>query len=145
MSGARVLLLGLVVVVFVVACLAVFAWRISRHRAFTRGLRGTAVVVEVRPMTLLQRKSVTERPTEFVTVATAEVPRGVQVSQKIPAGSYAVGQVVPVVQHPRDPHRLYLDRPDLEPNALVVYLPLVAALMAPVTLAIAVTRAGAGA
>ena len=96
----------------------------ARRRVFTRGLRGTALVVEVRPTSLVQRRSLLERATETVVVATAQVPRGVPAPQKVPAGQYGVGQVVPVVQHPRDPYRLYLDRPDLEhhPIQQVVYL-----------------------
>lgn len=140
MSGPRALLAGAVTVLFVAACLAAFAWRLSRHRAFTRGLRGTAVVTGVRPVPLVQRRSVVERPTEVVTVATAAAPRGVPVAQKVPAGQYAVGQVVPVVQHPRDPLRLLLDRPDLEPGVLGVWWPLAAALLGPVVLALALTQ-----
>jgi hypothetical protein len=115
LAGAGLVLVG---------CVAAAAWLLSRHRAFTRGLRGTALVVDVRPTSLVQRRSVLERATETVVVATAQVPRGVPAPQKVPAGQYAVGQVVPVVQHPRDPHRVYLDRPDLEqhPVRAVLYL-----------------------
>ena len=118
-----------------------FAYMYSRHRVFTKGLRGTALVVDVRPTSLIQRRSVTERPTENVTVATAAVPRGVTVGQKIPAGQYRVGQVVPVVQAPGSPHRVYLDRPDLERPAIVVYSPLLLLLAVPV---IVVAALGAG-
>ena len=109
----------------------VFAYLYSRHRVFTKGLRGTALVVDVRPTSLIQRRSVAERATESVTVATAAVPRGVTVGQKIPAGQYHVGQVVSVVQAPGSPHRVFLDRQDLERPAIVVYSPLLFLLVVP--------------
>ena len=34
----------------------VFAYLYSRHRVFTKGLRGTALVVDVRPTSLIQRR-----------------------------------------------------------------------------------------
>lgn len=110
----------------------VFAYLYSRHRVFTKGLRGTALVVEVRPTSLIQRRSVVERATENVTVATAAVPRGVTVDQKVPAGQYHVGQVVPVVQARGSVHRVLLDRPDLERPAIVVYSPLLMLAAVPV-------------
>lgn len=119
----------------------VFAYLYSRHRVFTKGLRGTALVVDVQPISLIQRRSVIERPTENVVVATAAVPRGVTVGQKVPAGQYRVGQVVPVVQAPGSPHRVYLDRPDLERPAFVVYAPLLLLLAVPF---IVVAALGAG-
>ncbi|MGV8977016.1 MAG: hypothetical protein ACOH17_03140 [Cellulomonas sp.] len=137
MSGLRLVLVSIVVVVFVAANLAVFAWRISRRRVFTRGLRGTAVVIGVRRAALYQRKALLEAPTDVVTLATAAVPRGIETSQKLPAGQYVVGQTVEVVQHPKDRYRLFVDRLDLEPSPLVVYVPLGAAVMAPVILLLA--------
>lgn len=125
--------------VAVLVCAAVFAYFYSRHRVMTRGLRGTALVVDVRPISLIQRRSVTERPTENVTVATAAAPRGVLVDQKVPAGQYRVGQVVPVVQARGNPFKVYLDRPDLERPAIVVYSPLLMMLAVPVIVFAAVT------
>jgi hypothetical protein len=139
-SGLQLVRVSIVVVVFVVANLAVFAWRISRHRVFTRGLRGTAVVIGVRRAALYQRKALLEAPTDVVALATAAVPRGTEISQKLPAGRYAVGQTVEVVQHPRDRYRLFVDRPDLEPSPLVVFGPFAAAAMAPVILLLAAGR-----
>lgn len=140
MSGLQLILVSGVVVVFVIANLAVFGWRVGRHRVFTRGLRGTAVVIGVRRAALYQRKALLEAPTDVVTLATAAVPRGIEASQKLPAGQYVVGQTVQVVQHPRDRYRLFVDRPDLEPSVLTVYGPLVAAATAPVILLIASGR-----
>jgi hypothetical protein len=111
-SGVQLQLAALLMMA--VFCAASGAWMFSRYRVFTRGLRGTALVVDVRPTSLVQRDAVFERATETVVLATAHVPRGVAAPQKVPAGQYAVGQVVPVVQHPRDAYRVYLDRPDLE-------------------------------
>ena len=117
-----------------------FAWRISRYRVFTRGLRGTAVVIGVRRAALYQRKALLESPADVVTLATAAVPHGIETSQKLPAGQYVVGQTVEVVQRPRDRYRLFVDRPDLEPSPLVVYGPLAAGAMAPVISLRAATR-----
>jgi hypothetical protein len=139
-SGLQLVLVSVVVVVFVAGNLAVFAWRVSRHRVFTRGLRGTAVVIGVRRAALYQRKALLEAPTDVVTVATAAVPRGIETSQKLPAGQYAVGQTVEVVQHPRDRYRLFVYRPELEPSVLTVYGPLAAAAVAPLILWLAATR-----
>lgn len=114
--------------------LGAFGYLWSRYRLLTRGLRGTARVVDVRPVSLLQRRSVVEAPTERVTVATAARPGGVLVGQKVPAGQYRVGQVVPVVQHPKDPGRILLDRPDLERPLVVVLSPLGFVLVLPLVL-----------
>lgn len=119
--------------------LAVFAYLHSRHRVMTRGLRGEALVVDVRPISMIQRRSVVERPTENVTVVTAAAPRGVRIDQKVPAGQYRVGQTVPVVQARGNPHRIYLDRPDLERPAFVVYSPLLALVAIPVIVYAAIT------
>ncbi len=121
-----------VMVVFAIACAGAFAYTYSRHRVFTKGLRGTAVVIDVQPTFLMQRRSVIERPTERVTVATAAWPRGHAVDQKLPAGQYWVGQVVPVVQAPGRPERIFLDRPDLERSTFGVYVPLGMLVMIPV-------------
>jgi len=137
-------LIAVVLGVGAVGLLVAFAYLYRRHRVFTRGLRGTGVVVEVRPTAVLERYSVVERPTERVVVATAAVPRGVLTDQKLPAGQYAPGQVVPVVQDPGDPHRLYVDRPDLERPASIVYAPLVVVLLMPVVATLGIGRLLAG-
>jgi hypothetical protein len=133
-------LVGAFTLVFMGLCLGVFAWRISRQRVFTRGLRGTALVVGVRPTTMFQRKSVIEAPTVAVTVATAQIPGGVETMQKLPAGVYFVGEIVDVIQDRRNPYRLYVNRPDLEPSVMKVYGPLVVAVMAPLILLLAATQ-----
>lgn len=140
MKGLQLVLVSGVAFVFVVGNVAVFAWRMSRHRVFTRGLRGTAVIVGVRRAALFQRRALLETPTDVVTVATAAVPRGIETSQKLPAGQYAVGQTVEVVQHARDPYRLFVFRPDLEPSPLIVYGPLAAAALAPFVVWLAATQ-----
>jgi hypothetical protein len=142
-SGDLALQRVLVVVVvapFVVVLLVVFALLLRRHRLFTHGLRGTALVVDVRPSSMRQRRSLTERPTDVVTVATAARPRGVRTNQKVPPGQYAPGQVVPVVQDPRHPDRILLDRPDLERPPLMVWGPLAVALLAPLIVWLGLTR-----
>jgi hypothetical protein len=125
--------------VLVVAAGAAFAYMYRRHSVFVRGQRGTAVVVEVRPISLFQRHSVVERPTENVTIATEARPRGVTVAQKLPAGQYQVGQIVEVVQAKGDPDRIFLYRPDLERSAWGVYAPLYMIAMIPVILYAALT------
>ncbi|CAL8968440.1 hypothetical protein CELL_00258 [Cellulomonas sp. T2.31MG-18] len=118
---------ALVLVVVVVFCgvlVGTFAVFYRRYRVFTRGLRGTAMVVDVRPTGVWQRRSVTEAPTDTVVVATAAMPRGVPVNQKVPHGQYQPGQVVPVVQAP--------GRPDLERPAWAVFAPLVLLVAAPI-------------
>lgn len=130
-SGALVVLVAVVVVAVTIGAIGMFAYLNGRRRVFTRGLRGTAVVIDVRPAALLERHSVAERPTERVTVATAARPQGVLTDQKVPAGEYRPGQIVPVVQHPRHAERLFLDRPDLERSLLGVYSPLLIAVVAP--------------
>lgn len=140
MRGLQLVLVSAVAFVFVVASIAVFAWRMSRRRVFTRGLRGTAVVVGVRRSAMLQRRALLETPTDVVTVATAAVPRGIETSQKLPAGQYVVGQTVEVVQHARDPYRLFVYRPDLEASPLVVYGSLAAAALAPFIVWLAATQ-----
>ncbi|MBN9326891.1 MAG: hypothetical protein BGO38_14975 [Cellulomonas sp. 73-145] len=125
----------LVLVVVVVSCgvlVGTFAAFYRRYRMFTRGLRGTAMVVDVRPTGVWQQRSVTEAPTDTVVVATAAMPRGVPVNQKVPHGQYQPGQVVPVVQAPGRPDVVLLDRPDLERPVWAVYLPLVLLVAAPV-------------
>ena len=134
--------LGVVAVgtfVMVVAAGAAFAYMYRRHSVFVRGLRGTAVVVDVRPISVFQRHSVIERATENVTIATEARPRGVTVAQKLPAGQYQVGQVVDVVQAKGDPDRIFLYRPDLERSAWGVYSPLFVIAMIPVILYAALT------
>ena len=115
------LLVGVGAAVFLVAFLVAFSYVYRRHRVFRSGLRGTGRVLEVRGAHLLERRSVAERPTERVVVATAAVPTGVLTDQKHPAGEYHPGQEVPVVQDPRDPRRLDVDRPDLERSPFMVY------------------------
>lgn len=116
---AGLVVVGALIAMVLMAVAFSYVWR--RHRVFTRGVRGTAVVVDVRRTRLLEQRSAVERPTERVVVATAAVPSGVLTDQKLPAGEYRPGQVVPVVQDARDPHRLYVDRPDLERSAAAVY------------------------
>jgi len=134
-----------VVIVLVVTIFAIlafggaFAYMYSRHRVFTKGVRGTAVVVAVQPTSMMQRRSVIEKPTERVTVATDARPRGVTVDQKLPAGQYVVGQIVPVVQRQGHPDKLFLDRPELERSALGVYAPLALIAVVPVILYAALT------
>lgn len=111
----------LALLVFGGVSLGAFAWRSRRRRDFTHGLRGQAAVVDVRPTSALQRRSVVESPTETVVVATAEAPRGVPTDQKFPRGTFRVGQLVPVVQRPGDPFRLYVDVPGQAPSAFAVY------------------------
>ncbi|MCO7275028.1 hypothetical protein [Cellulosimicrobium cellulans] len=65
------------------------------------------------PTPLLNRRSVVEHPTEMVVPATRDRPRGVRPEQKVPAGQYRPGQVVPVVRRAGDPDSVRLDRPDL--------------------------------
>ena len=62
-----------------------------------------------------------EAPTETVVVATAQVPRGVPTDQKFPRGSLRVGELVPVLQGPGDPFRLYVDVPGQAPSAFAAY------------------------
>ncbi|MBO3101621.1 hypothetical protein [Cellulomonas fengjieae] len=125
--------------VAVAAFVGAFAYMYSRRRVFTRGVRGTAVVVAVQPASLFQRRSVVASPKDRVTVATQARPRGVTVDQLLPVGQYRVGQVVPVVQRSGHPDRLFLDRPDLERSALAVYAPLAMVAMTPVILYAALT------
>lgn len=120
-AGFTAGLIVVVTLVFLVFVAVGFAYVWRRHRVFTHGVRGTGLVVDVRRSRLYEQRSVVERPTERVVVATAAVPSGVLTDQKLPAGQYRPGQVVPVVQHPTDPRRLYVDRPDLERSALAVY------------------------
>ncbi len=136
MQNALVLV---VMVPFVVVLLVAFGVLRSRHRLMSRGLRGTALVVDVRPSSMMERRSLTERPTEVVTVATAARPRGVRTAQKVPPGQYRVGQVVPVVQDPQRTDRVLLDRPDLERPAALVWAPLALALLAPFFVVLALT------
>ncbi|MGN8246569.1 hypothetical protein ACTHAM_000233 [Cellulomonas soli] len=140
MSAVPALLVVAVVVVVMLGAVGMFAYLYGRRRVFTRGVRGTAVVVAVRPTAALERHSVVERPTERVTVATAARPQGVLTDQKVPAGQYLPGQVVAVVQAPGRPDRLYLDRPDLERSALSVYAPLLLAVCAPFIAVLGVTN-----
>jgi len=114
-------LVGVGATVFLVVFVVAFRYVYRRHRVFRSGLRGTGRVLEVRGARVMERRSVTERPTDRVVVATAAVPGGVLTDQKLPAGEYHPGQEVPVVQDPRDPRRLYVDRPDLERPAFMVY------------------------
>ncbi|MGY4643325.1 hypothetical protein [Cellulomonas sp. URHB0016] len=139
MSPGELVLVGVVTFFFALGCLGMFAYTYSRHRVFTKGLRGTAVVVAVEPTFLMQRRSVIEKPTERVTVATAAWPRGHAVDQKLPAGQYRVGEIVPVVQAKGRPERIFLDRPDLERSAFSVYAPLGMFLMIPVILYASIT------
>ncbi|WP_448630184.1 hypothetical protein [Cellulomonas soli] len=140
MSLVPVLLVGVVVLAVMAGAVAMVAYLSARRRVFTRGVRGTAVVVAVRPTSPFERRSAVERPTERVTVATAAQPQGALTDQKVPAGQYHPGQVVPVVQAPGRPDRLYLDRPDLERSALSVYSPLLLAALAPVVAVLGLTH-----
>ncbi len=133
-------LVVVVLVPFEVVLLVVFGLLRGRRRVFTHGLRGTALVIEVRRSSMLERRSLTERPTEVVTVATAARPQGIRTAQKVPPGQYAVGQVVPVVQDPRRAERVLLDRPDLERPAALVWAPLALALLVWVIAALAITQ-----
>jgi hypothetical protein len=117
---ATAALVGVGGVLFLVVFAVAFSYVYRRHRVFRRGLRGTGRVLEVRGTRVMERRSVTERPTVRVVVATAAVPGGVLTDQKLPAGEYQPGQEVPVVQDPRDPRRLYVDRPDLERPGFLV-------------------------
>lgn len=118
--AGQAVLVALGFALFYVVLLVAFGHMRRRHCVFTHGLRGTGVLVDVRGARPLERRSVVERPTVRVVVATAAVPSGVLTDQKLPAGEYHRGQVVPVVQHPTDPRRLYVDRPDLERSSLGV-------------------------
>ena len=88
---------------------------------------------------MLQKYSALQH-TDVVTVATAARTRGIQVPQKIPAGQYAVGQTVPVVQRPGRPDELYLDRPDLERTAFSVYSRLLFIPLAPLIVFLGLSR-----
>jgi len=138
-AGLQVLIVVAGTIVSILAFGGAFAYMYSRHRVFTKGVRGTAVVVAVQPTSMLQHRSVVEKPTERVTVATAACPRGVTVDQKLPAGQYHVGQVVPVVQRQGHPEKLFLDRPELERSAFSVYSPLALIAVVPVILYAALT------
>lgn len=144
LGGLETIAVVAVAVIAVPMLLVAFLYLHSRHRMYTRGLRGTAVVVEVRPTRLFEQHSVVEKPTVRVVVATAAVPRGVLTDQKLPAGEYHPGQVVPVVQDPKRPDRLYVDRPDLEQPASVVYAPLVVLCLVPVGVVITLTQQAGG-
>lgn len=122
--------------------LGIFGYFHSRHRVMTRGIRGSAVVIDISPISPLQRYSVTEAPTVNITVAAAQFPGGVRVDQKVPAGQYQVGQTVPVLQDPKNPHKVFLDRPDLERSALAVYSPLGMAALTPLIVLAAITGGG---
>ena len=125
LSGAfGVGLVLVVVVVLSVVLLVVLGMSFRRYRVFTRGLRGTGLVVDVRPTSLLQHRSVVEAPTDTVVVATAAMPRGIPVNQKVPRGQYLPGQVVPIAQAPGRPDLLLLDRPYLERPVWAVFAPL---------------------
>ncbi|GEM_PF-1463794 len=123
-----------VTLVLWVLVLVFFLYRSRVAGTYRRGLRGTAVVVQVVPTPLLNRRSVVEHPTEMVVLATRDRPRGVRPEQKVPAGQYRPGQVVPVVQRAGDPDSVRLDRPDLESSdlsrwglgAMLVALPVIA-------------------
>lgn len=130
-SGLVVALVVVVVLAVIVGALAQFGYFYRRRRLFTHGVRGTAVVVDIRPISLAQRYSVTQPATDNVTVATEARPAGVLVAQRVPAGQYRVGEIVPVVQAPGRPDRLLLDRPDLERSAAGTYAPLLLVVLAP--------------
>ncbi|QTE29969.1 hypothetical protein [Pengzhenrongella sicca] len=110
-----------VLVLFALASLAVFAYKWRGRRVYTHGLRGQAAIAEVRQMSTWQRYSVTSPPTESVVVATAAMPRGVSTDQAFPRGTFAPGQIVPVVQRPGDSSRLYVDVPGQAPSVSEVY------------------------
>ena len=139
-ADLQILIVVVVTGAAVLGFAGVFAYMYSRHRVFTTGLRGTAVVVDVRPTSMMQHRSVVEKPTENVTIATAARPRGVTVAQKLPAGQYRVGQVVDVVQARGRPDRIFLYRPDLERSAIGVYSPLALIVLVPVILYAALTN-----
>ncbi|WP_028044997.1 hypothetical protein [Cellulomonas sp. URHE0023] len=113
---------------------------LARRRRFANGLRGTAVVVDVRPVPRVRGGWVQPRNTDIVTVATAAWPRGVPVRQEPPSHECRVGQVVPVVQEAGRPDVLYLDRADLEPPLSSVLRPVGFLLVAPVILVLGLTR-----
>jgi len=128
---AAVVATGFVTVAFMVGALVMFGYFLSRRRVFTRGVRGTALVVDVRPVGTMRRYSATEAATDDVTAATAARPQGVLVDQKPPAGQYQVGQVVPVVQAQGPTDKMFLDRPDLERSLVGTYAPLALVVAAP--------------
>ena len=143
MTSAGVYGVGLVlvvVVVFSVALLVTFGAFFRRYRVFTRGLRGTGLVVDVRPTSLLQHRSAIEAPTDTVVVATAAMPRGIPVNQKVPRGQYRPGQAVPVVQAPGRPDVLLLDRPDLERPVWAVFAPLALLVAVPLITYLGLTQ-----
>lgn len=116
--------IGLVIAVLVLfgaACLGVFAYKWRGRRVFTHGLRGQAAIAEVRQMSKLQHYSVTSPPTESVVLATAAMPRGIKAHQAFPRGTFTPGQIVPVVQRPGDPTRIFVDVPGQAPSVSEVY------------------------
>ena len=140
LTGANLVIVCAVVLVFMGAWVGVFDWRINRRRVFIRGLPGTALVIGLRPTSVFQRKSVIEAPTVTVTVATAQNPRGIETMQKLPAGTYFGGQTVDVIHDRRNPCRLYISRPDLEPSMFKVHGPLALAAIAPLLVVLAATQ-----
>lgn len=123
--------IGLVIaaaVVFLLGCLGVFAYKWRGRRVFTHGLRGEAVIAEVRPMSTWQRYSITSPQTEWVVVATTAMPRGVRAHQAFRRGTFTAGQIVPVVQKPGDPSRIFVDVPGQAPSVSEVYRYLAAAV-----------------
>lgn len=92
----------------------------KRRRFFVTGEHGMARVIHVYPTPMVNRRSLTERATEMVVVATNDLPQG-STPQKVPAGQYVVGQTVEVVRAAGRPASVKLNRPDLEYPAIVTW------------------------
>jgi len=121
---------GLVVailVLFGLGSVAVFRYKWRGRRVDTHGVRGRAMIAEVRPMSRWQHYSITSPPTDSVVVATADMPRGLRTDQAFPRRTFTVGQIVPVVQPPGDRSRIYVDVPGQAPSVSEVYRYLVSA------------------
>jgi hypothetical protein len=110
-----------VLVVFGVTASLLFLYRWRLRRDYTHGVRGHAAIAEVRPVPKWLHYSVTAAPTESVVIATAQVPRGMTTNQSFPLGTFAVGQIVPVVQRPGDLSKIRVDVPGQAPSLRDVY------------------------
>ena len=133
-----VVLVGALVFCALLLGVARISW--SRRRKFSEGLRGTAAVVDVRPVPRVRGGWVQTKNTDIVTVATAARDARPPRTGTPPSGQYRVGQIVPVVQEPGRPDMLYLDRPDLVPPLSTVLRPLAFLLIVPVIVILGLTR-----